>query len=62
VEVSQYPSTQRHPAAEGVQSTTVSGSILPLYSSVSVARWMLERQSPEVKQVQHDTIFIGEHS
>jgi hypothetical protein len=32
----------------------VSGSIFSLNPSVRVARWMLERQSPEVKEVQHD--------
>jgi hypothetical protein len=25
---------------------------------VNLARWMLERQSPEVKQVQHDNILV----
>ena len=25
---------------------------------VDLARWMLERQSPEVKQVQHDNIVV----
>ena len=27
-------------------------------AQVDLVRWMLERQSPEVKQVQHDTIVV----
>ena len=27
-------------------------------AQIDLVRWMLERQSPEVKQVQHDTIVV----
>jgi hypothetical protein len=27
-------------------------------AQVDLVRWMLERQSPEVKQLQHDTIVV----
>jgi|GEM_PF-3070714 hypothetical protein len=37
----------------------VSGSISSLIASARAARWMLERESPEVKQFQHDGVCAG---
>jgi hypothetical protein len=44
----------QHNAKYHRHTELVSGSILPHKRMTLAARWMLERQSPQVKQVQHD--------
>ena len=49
-----WGSLTRHPELVCASTPSAPGSISTLSSSVSVARWMLERSHRKVKQVQHD--------